>query len=313
MTSPLNRRHWLRTACCLAAPLPLAARAQAPAPAPAFAATPAAALPPLKVVTSFSILADLARQVGGPLVQVTPLIGPDTDAHGWQPRPQDVRGLAQADLVVVNGLGFEGWLQRLLSSAGYKGPLLVASEGITPRRIGPAADPHVWQDLARVQQIVRNLRDALLRLRPDAADTLNARAAAYGQQLAALHQRTRERLAAVPAERRRVLVAHDAFGYFGDAYGVEFLAARGRHSHSEATAADVARLIDQIRRQRVSAVFLENVSDPRLMERIAREGGVQVVARLFSDALSAPGGKADTFLKMFEHNADAVASALGAP
>lgn len=269
--------------------------------------------PPLKVVASFSILADLAQQVGGTAVAVTALVGPDADAHSFQPRPQDARRLAEADLVVVNGLGFEGWLQRLITAAGFKGPVLVASTGITPRQFGAAPDPHAWQDLSKVQRYVSNLRDAFIAARPAHADLFKARAEAYALQLAQLHDRTRARLAAVPVERRRVLSAHDAFGYFGDAYGVEFLSLRGRAAGSEASAADVARLIEQIRRQRVSAVFLENTSDPRLMERIAHEAGVSVGARLYSDAVSAPGTAADSFLKLFAHNADAITAAVSAP
>jgi zinc/manganese transport system substrate-binding protein len=272
------------------------------------APTPVA--PPLRVVASFSILADMLREIGGAAVQVSALVGPDADAHVFEPRPADARQLAQADLVVVNGLGFEGWIDRLVHTSGYRGPVVVASQAVVPRRLGAAPDPHAWQDLGHAQRYVQTLADALAAARPAQAALFRARAAQYGARLAALDAEIRRTLAAVPRERRRIITSHDAFGYFAAAYGIEFLAAQGRNTDSEPSAADVARLIDQIRAQRVAAVFVENISDPRLVERIAREGRVRVGGRLYSDALSPPGTEADTYLKMFAHNAQAILVAL---
>ncbi len=279
----------------------------------------AAALPvlakataPLRVVASFSILADLLRNIGGPAVEVTSLVGPDADAHVYQPRPADVQRLAAADLVVINGLGFEGWMSRLVRTSGYRGELVLASAGIEARRARREPDPHAWQDLRLTQRYVQTLADALVRARPAERDGLLARAATYIDQLQDLDTRVRTRLGALPREQRRVITSHDAFGYFGAAYGVEFLSAQGMSTDSEPSAATVARLIQQIRRQGVRAVFVENISDPRLIERIAREGGVRVGGRLYSDALSGPSGPAATYLQLFAHNADAICTALGA-
>jgi zinc/manganese transport system substrate-binding protein len=285
----------------------------APGATAALGATGALAQParPLRVVASFSILADLARNAGGASVEVSALVGPNADAHVFEPRPADARRLADAELVVVNGLGFEGWLDRLIRVSGYRGPVLVASAGIVPRQVRGAPDPHAWQDLGRTRRYVENLRDALLRLRPAQASAIQASAVHYLGELAALDAEVRRALAGVPPERRRVLSSHQAFGYFAEAYGVEFLAAQGRNTDSEASAADVARLITQIRVHRVSAVFVENISDRRLIDRIAREGGATVGGRLYSDALSAPGTEADTYLKLFAHNAAAITGALG--
>ncbi|MFO1271174.1 MAG: metal ABC transporter substrate-binding protein [Rubrivivax sp.] len=265
---------------------------------------------PLRVVASFSILADMLRNVGGDEVEVFALVGPDADAHVFEPRPADAGRLAQADLVVVNGLGFEGWLDRLVRTSGYRGPVVVASEGVAPRLVAGAPDPHAWQDLRLAQRYVQNLRDALVRSRPARAAAFEARTQAYLGRMAALDAQVRRALGGVPAQRRRVITSHDAFGYFGAAYGVEFLAAQGRSTDSEPSAADVARLIEQIRAQRVGAVFVENISDPRLVQRIAKEAHATVGGRLYSDALSAPGTQADTYLKFFAHNADTIARAL---
>jgi zinc/manganese transport system substrate-binding protein len=278
--------------------------------AAAAARAPAQLVRPLRVVASFSILADLVRRTGGTSVEVSALVGPDADAHVFEPRPADARRLAEAELVVVNGLGFEGWLDRLVRVSGYRGPVLVASNGVVPRSSGGGPDPHAWQDLANARRYVENLRSALLRLRLADAAALQASAARYLGQIAALDAEVRRGLAGVPPGRRRVLSSHDAFGYFAAAYGVEFLAAQGRNTDSEASASDVARLITQIRGQRVSAVFVENTSDRRLIDRIAREGSATVGGRLYSDALSPPGTEADTYLKVFAHNAAAITAAL---
>lgn len=265
---------------------------------------------PLRVVASFSILADLVANVGGPDVEVHALVGRDADAHVFQPAPADVKRVAQADLVVVNGLHYEGWLTRLVQTAGFKGPVLVCSDGLTPRRTGPDPDPHAWQDLASARHYVARIRDALVQARPAQADTLRRRAADYTAQIDALDRQTRADFAALPADRRRVVTSHDAFGYFAAAYGIEFLTAQRWNTDSEPSAADVARLIRQIRAQRAAALFVENISDPRLMQRVAQESGAVVGGTLYSDALSAPGTAADTYLKLFRHNAQTLLAGL---
>lgn len=280
---------------------------------------------PLRVVASFSILADLVREVGGPEAQVQSLVGPDADAHVFQPTPADARALAAADLVVVNGLGFEGWIDRLVKTSGYRGSVVVASAGITPRKAdddeghghdhghgahGEGTDPHAWQDLRNAVRYVANIRDALSSQRPAQAAAIGERAAAYTAKLQALDRDLRTRFAAIPAQRRRILTSHDAFGYFGAAYGVKLLSPQGINTDAEPSAADVAQLIRQIRKGQVSAVFMENISSPRLVERIARESGVTVGGKLYSDALSAPGTEASTYLRLFAYNADAIAAAL---
>lgn len=296
----------------------------------------AAADRPLRVVASFSILADLAAQVAGPVAEVSALVGPDADAHVFQPSPADVRRLAQADLVIVNGLGFEGWMTRLIGSAGYRGPVLTCSDGLKPRAApveagqdhaghadahghgaaqsgGGAPDPHAWQDIANARHYVARIRDALVTARPAQAELLRRRAAAYDAELAALDRRIRADFAALAPQQRRVVSSHDAFGYFAAAYGLEFLAAQSWNTDSEPSAADIARLIRQIRRQQIRAVFVENVSDARMVQRIARETGAVVGGTLHSDALSAPGGVADSYLKMMSHNAATLLAGLRGP
>ena len=265
---------------------------------------------PLRVVASFSILADWAKNIGGDAIDATALVGPDADAHVFEPSPADAKRLADADVVVVNGLGFEGWLDRLVRASGYRGPVVVASAGITPRRLGRQADPHVWQDLALARRCVLNVRDALVRARPAQAAAFAQAADQYLGRIAALDAEVRTSFDAIPKEQRRVITSHDAFGYFGAAYGIQFLAPQGMSTDSEASAAGVARLVEQIRRQGVRAVFVENITDPRLIDRIAREGGTTVGGRLYSDALSKPGTDADTYLKLFAHNATSIAAGL---
>ncbi|MGQ3050188.1 MAG: metal ABC transporter solute-binding protein, Zn/Mn family [Roseateles sp.] len=266
---------------------------------------------PLRVVASFSILADLVREVGGPLVAVDSLVGPDADAHVYEPKPRDVRRIAGAELVVVNGLGFEGWLERLLAASGYRGPVVVATDGIKPRLAGLSVDPHAWHDAALAQRYVATLGQALTKARPTARDAITGRAETYAAQLRAASAAVRQRLSRVPREHRRIFTSHDAFGYFGAAYGVDFLSPQGPGTDHEPSAADVAALIRQLRRDRVRAVFAENIANARLIERIAREAGARVGGRLFSDALSGPAGPASTYLKLFKYNADTICAALG--
>ena len=278
-----------------------------------------------RVVASFSVLADMAREVAPAGVEVTSLVGPDADAHVFKPSPADGRRLAQADLVLVNGLGFEGWIERLVRASGYRGTVAVAAEGLKARRGAGShghghghghgrahdVDPHAWHDLAHARHYVARIAEALATRWPDRAAEIAGRRADYLSRIEALDQRLRERLAAVPREQRRVIVSHDAFGYIGAAYGIDFFAPQGWNTHSEPSAATVARLIRQIRQQQVRAIFVENISDPRLVERIAREAGARVGGTLYSDALSRPGGPADSYLKMFEHNVTTLAQALG--
>jgi zinc/manganese transport system substrate-binding protein len=263
-----------------------------------------------RIVVSFSLLADIVRQVAPPAFEVQTLVGADADAHVFEPRPADARRLAEADLVVVNGLGFEGWLDRLVKASGYRGTVVVASRDAQPRTVGGGADPHAWQDLARARRYVATVAAALVERWPDQASQVQQRAAAYDGRLAALDAEVRQWLGTVARDQRRVITSHDAFGYFGAAYGVDFLSPQGWNTHSEPSAAAVARLIQQIRRQKVRALFVENISDPRLLQRIATETGARVGGTLYSDALSGPAGPASTYLDLFAHNARSIAAAL---
>ena len=265
---------------------------------------------PGRIVVSFSLLADIVRQIAPPAFEVQALVGPDADAHVFEPRPADARRLAEAELVVVNGLGFEGWIDRLVKASGYRGAVVVASRDVQPRKVGGGADPHAWQDLAHARRYVATLAQVLVERWPAQAAAVRERTAAYDARLAALDAEVRAKLGAIPREQRRVISSHDAFGYFGAAYGVDFLAAQGWNTHSEPSAAAVSRLIQQIRAQRVRALFVENISDPRLLQRIAKDSGGRVGGTLYSDALSGPGGPAATYLDLFAHNARTIASAL---
>ncbi|MDY0011616.1 MAG: zinc ABC transporter substrate-binding protein [Rhodocyclaceae bacterium] len=273
---------------------------------------------PLPVVASFSILGDLLRQVGGERVQVTVLVGPDEDAHGFQPKPSDARRIKAARLVVMNGLGFDPWLERLARSAGYGGPLVVASQGVRTLAADThddhgdhdhPADPHAWQDLGNTLIYVDNLRRALAAADPAGAPAYAANTQAYATRLQALDREIRQSLARLPAERRRLVTSHDAFGYFARAYGLAFLAPVGLSSQSEATAAGVGALIRQIRQEKVPAVFLENVTDPRLMARIQRETGARPGGTLHSDALAA-NGPAASYEGMMRENLRVLLEAL---
>jgi zinc/manganese transport system substrate-binding protein len=274
------------------------------------AAGPAHAADRLNVVASFSIIGDFVRNVGGDRVSVTTLVGADSDAHVYAPTPADVKRVAEAKLVFVNGLGFEGWLSRLLKSAGGKAVVLTATSGIAPLKRGSQADPHAWQSVANARIYVTNIRDALAAASPADAEAFKANASAYLAELDALDREVREAIAKVPESRRKVISTHDAFGYFAAAYGVEFIAPLGVSTESEASARDVARIITQIRTAKIPAVFLENVTDPRLMGRIAAETGAKLGGTLYSDSLTGEKGDSPTYIAMVRHNIKALTSAL---
>lgn len=267
---------------------------------------------PLQVVASFSILADMLREVAGDAAQVHSLVGANADAHVFEPTPADAQRLAQADLVVVNGLHFEGWIDRLVRSSGYRGPVVEASRSIEPRRVGRTADPHAWQSLAHAQRYVENMRAALVAAAPAQAKAIDARAAAYRARITELDASARAAFDAVPREQRRVVSTHDAFGYLGDAYGITFISPRAWNTDSEASAAAVASVIRQVRQHQARALFVENITDRRSIERIAQETGARVGGTLYSDALSQPGAGADTYLRLYAHNVKSIAAALQA-
>ena len=292
---------------------------------------------PVKVVASFSIIADMVQQVGGPLVQVHSLVGPDSDAHVFNPTPNDARQLAKADMVVINGMGYEGWIERLIKASGFRGPVVVASDGISAIAMGDddqhdkpssgksshqhshthgskndqrAMDPHAWQDLNNAKVYVANIRDALIALKPQDRQQLVMQADRYLSQIAALEDKLRTEFAAIAQDQRRIIVSHDAFGYLAKAYNIEFLPVQGGSTGREASASDVANLIRQVRNGNVRAYFVENMSDPRVLQRIADETGAKAGGRLYSDALSAPGTEADTYLRLYETNAQRLIDAL---
>jgi zinc/manganese transport system substrate-binding protein len=264
----------------------------------------------INVVASFSILGDFVSQVGGERVHVTTLVGADGDVHVYTPAPADASKIADAKLLVINGLGLEGWLPRLVQSAGGNAAIVTATKGITPLEIGSVPDPHAWQSVVDAKIYVANIRDALITADPADADTLRATAQTYLAKLDALDREVRQAVAQIPQSRRKVISAHDAFGYFAKAYGIEFIAPSGVSTDSEASARDVAAIISQIRALKIPAVFLENVSDPRLMQRIAAETGARIGGTLYTDSLTGENGAAPTYIDMVRHNITTLTSAL---
>ena len=264
----------------------------------------------LHVVTSFSILGDLARNVGGDRVSITTLVGPDSDVHVYTPAPADAKKVADAKLLLINGLGLEGWLPRLLQSSGSKAPIILATKGIAPLKLGSDADPHAWQSVANARIYVANIRDALVAAAPADAEVFRANTDAYLAKFDALDREVREAVAKIPQNRRKVISTHDAFGYFAAAYGIEFIAPEGVSTESEPSARDIAGIITQIKTSKIPAVFLENISDPRLIQRIAAETGAKIGGTLYSDSLSGENGDAPTYIELVRHNIKTLTSAL---
>lgn len=266
----------------------------------------------IRVVASFSVLGDLVQVLGGERVNVVTLVGPDSDGHLYQPTPSDGRKISQSDLVVVNGLHFEGWITRLITSAGYTGPVVTATEGVNILYLADEPDPHAWQSLANATIYARNITTALQNLRPDYGDYFEQRFEYYAGEINALQKSAKRRFDSIPIHQRVIVTSHDAFGYFGREFTIKFLAPQGVSTDVEASAMNVAQLIRQMKRENVRAVFVENIADARLIDQIARETGAVIGGSLYSDALSPASGHASTYLEMMRHNIDLIASALNA-
>jgi len=267
----------------------------------------------LKVVTSFSILADITQQIAGDKLELHNLVGADTDAHVYQPSTDDAKAVFAADLIIANGLGFEPWLARLIDSSEAPGKRIDASAGVLPLMLDEegqrVADPHAWQNLANAEIYVRNIANTLSQIDTANAEYYAYRSEAYISQIRVLLSEARRSLGQLPPAQRTIITSHDAFGYLGQAYGLNFIAPQGLSTEDEPSAAEVAALIRQIRTDGVRAVFVENIRDPRLIQQIAAEGGAKVGGTLYSDAL-ASAGPASSYLGMFKHNLDTLLAAL---
>ncbi len=282
---------------------------------------------PLKVVASFSIIGDFAKNVGGDRIDLTTLVGPDGDAHVYEPKPADAMATAKADVVLVNGLHFEGFLQRLVEASATKASIVELTKGVEPINMSDEhhdegeedeshahhhgdIDPHAFQSVANAEIYVKNIADAFCAADAEGCESYKANAEAYTQKLAETDDYVKATVASIPEDKRTIITSHDAFGYFEHAYGLTFLAPEGISTEAEASAADVAALIRQIRQDRASAIFVENITNARLIEQIAAETGVKLGGTLYSDALSSAGGPAATYIDMMRSNIATIKGAI---
>jgi zinc/manganese transport system substrate-binding protein len=280
------------------------------------AVAPTQAQDRISVVATFSILGDFVKNVGGDRVDVTTLVGPNGDVHVYLPTPGDAKRVAAARALFINGLGLEGWMSRLITASGSKAHVVVASTGVEKRNVtdgdggSTAVDPHAWQSVANAKIYVANIRDGLDSIDPAGKATYDANAAAYIGKLDALEEEVRTTIEKIPSDRRKIITTHDAFGYFSDAYEMSIIAPEGVSTEAEPSAREMAKIIAQIRRQKIPAVFMENITDPRLMRQIARETGAKIGGTLYSDALSEPNGPAGSYIDMMRHNVREFSKAL---
>ncbi|WP_145552017.1 metal ABC transporter substrate-binding protein [Yersinia mollaretii] len=282
--------------------------------AAALLSSPLAMAKTVDVVASFSILGDIVQQVGGEHVNVVTLVGPNGDPHGFEPTPKNSKQLSKADVVFVSGLGLEGWLERLISASGYKGQVVIASTGVDTRKMDEegkrVTDPHAWNSMANGVKYANNVMNALIVADPEDADYFRKRGGEYIQQLEKLDAYAKAQFAAIPVGQRKVLTSHDAFGYFSQEYGVNFLSPVGFSTESEASASGVAALITQIKQEKIKTYFIENQTDPRLVKQIAAASGAKAGGELYPEALSPVGGSAATYAEAFKHNVDTLVGSM---
>ncbi|MCL2898981.1 metal ABC transporter substrate-binding protein [Brenneria tiliae] len=268
----------------------------------------------LDVVASFSVLGDMVSQIGGDRIRVTDLVKPNGDPHEFEPSPRDSKTLAEADVVFVNGLELEGWLDRLVSASGYAGKVVTASNGIQTLTMvedgKTETDPHAWNSMSNGVVYARNIVAALSEADPQNADYYRKQGETYIRQLTELDNYAKRTFADIPPEKRKVLTSHDAFGYFSQAYGVKFLAPVGYSTESEASGKKVASLIKQIKQEKITTYFIENQTDPRLVRQIANASGAQPGGELYPEALTDASGPAPTYTAAFKHNVDAIAAGM---
>lgn len=279
---------------------------------------------PLKVVASFTVIADFAKNVGGDRIDVTTIVGPDGDAHVYEPSPADAVAMAKADIVLVNGLHFEGFLQRLVDASATKASIITLTKGVTPIDFKPefadadaaegggktVTDPHAFQSIANARIYVKNIAEAFCAADSDGCVSYQTNAATYTKKLDALEGEVKAAIQSIPEAKRVVITSHDAFGYFEHAYGLTFLAPQGISTDSEPSAADVAKLVTQVKQDKAAAIFVENITNPRLIEQIAEETGIKVGGTLYSDALSQPDGPASTYIDMMHNNIRQIKGAI---
>lgn len=275
----------------------------------------AATVKPLKVVATFSILGDMVKEIGGEHVSVVTIVGPNADAHTFEPTPADIKALAVAEVLVLNGLDFEGWLPRLMEAAGFKGARVLASDGVAVRhlRAGEAqqnhghregdVDPHAWQSLENGMVYALNIAEGLSKAAPMHRAYYKNRTKLYIEQMKKLDTEIKLALADIPDDKRKVISSHDAFGYFAQAYNIQFFSVAGLSNQAEPSAKEMAALIDTVKKMGVAGVFIEHSASPKLVGQIARETGARVGGTLYSDALAPSDQPASTYLGMFTWNA----------
>lgn len=267
----------------------------------------------VNIVVSFSILKDLVENIGGEHVKVFSLVGPNGDAHIFEPTPDSSALISKADLVVTNGLGFEGWIDRLIEATNYKGPISVASQGIPSRRAAEGKeilDPHAWHDVMHVMTYAKNISKALVACDPAHQKVYRKRTQAYLKKLEALHKWILDEFKTVPLEKRRLITAHDAFHYFADRYRIQVLSPQGITTGAEPSAKALAELMVQIKKEGIKALFLENMTNPKLMEQLSRDSGIAPAGTLYSDALSEKGEGGETYEQMMRHNVTLIKKAI---
>ena len=264
----------------------------------------------LKVVSTFSILGDMIKNIGGENIELTTLVGPNGDAHVYEPKPSDAKALSVANVVFINGLGFEGWINRLVKSSGYKGKIITATKGVNKLEVGGEMDPHAWQDLSNGRIYINNIKNALIEADPKNATIYLKNFKDYDAKLISMDATTRGLFNKIPTEKRLVVTSHDAFLYFGRSYGIDFRSPVGVTTESEPSAGELAALITEMRKDNIRALFAENISDPRLIKQLAREVNAFIGGTLYSDALSDKGEPASSYVKMFNHNVNELVSVL---
>lgn len=269
-----------------------------------------------RVIATTTMIADLAREIGGDRVEVTSIMEPGGDPHTYQPVPSDSKAVARSQLVLINGLMLEGWIEDLVRNAGGDQPVVTVSDGVEtiddPAYEGNP-DPHIWFSVPRWKKATVNVRDALIAMDPEGEEHYRERTAAYLTELDELDAWVRSEIERIPPEHRHLVTSHDAFQYFGVTYGINVMAVQGISTTSEASAAELRDVIDHVREHEIPAIFVESSVNPKLIEQVQRETGVEIGGTLYSDSLGPWDGPAGSYIGMVRANTKTLVEALAGP
>lgn len=267
----------------------------------------------IKIISSASMFTDMAKNIMTDDFEISTIVPVGGDPHKYNARPSDANKVSKADIVLVNGLTFEGWITELIENSGTKAKIVTLTEGITPISsldYANSSDPHAWMDVSMSLTYIKNIKNALSEIKPEASDRINANYEKYSAQLKALDEEIKTKISSIPEAKRILITSHDAFQYYGARYGVRLEAIMGISTEAEAQTSDITRVSRVIKESKVPSVFVESTINPKMLKQIAKDNKVGIGGELFADSLDDPEKPAGTYVGMLRYNTNTIVDGL---